>query len=85
MERRLRANEIEREALVSLGRLPARTRLQKQFMAWRRYEVELEAWLAGRLEADDRAGVALGRSRLESARETSSRLARAIGAKVCAA
>jgi hypothetical protein len=84
VERQLSRNAIDRTALVALGRLPARTRLQRQFLAWRRYEVELDGWLLGRLEARDLAGVALGRSRLASARETLRRLARWIGAKACA-
>jgi hypothetical protein len=83
-EAQKRANAIEREALTALGRLSARTRLEKQFMAWRRYELELDAWLLGRIAAGDRAGVALGRQRARTARESISNLAERLGARACA-
>ena len=83
-EAQRRANAIERDALTALGRLPARTRLEKQFMAWRRYELELDAWLLGRIDAGDRAGVALGRERARTARESIRGLAARLGARACA-
>jgi hypothetical protein len=83
-EAQRRANAIERDALTALGRLPARTRLEKQFMAWRRYELELDGWLLDRIAAGDRAGVALGRQRARAARESIRALAERLGARACA-
>src|SRR5213078_2916163 len=39
--RQLRWNAIERDTLVALDSLKARTRLQRSFVAWRRYELQL--------------------------------------------
>jgi hypothetical protein len=83
-EAQSRANAIERDALTALGRLPARTRVEKEFVAWRRYELELDGWLLGRIAADDRAGVALGRQRARTARESIRRIAERLGARACA-
>jgi hypothetical protein len=82
--RQLRWNAIERETLVAFDGLKARTRLQRQFVAWRRYELELGVWLVGRLRARDDYWIPRGHQRLESARETARRIARLIGAKTCA-
>jgi hypothetical protein len=82
--RQLRWNAIERETLVAFDGLKAHTRLQRQFVAWRRYELELGVWLVGRLRARDDYWILRGHQRLESARETARRIARLIGAKTCA-
>jgi hypothetical protein len=79
-----RANIVEEDALTELERLHARTPLQKNFVAWREYEVKLDVWLLGRLELDDRPAVAIARHRIESARAYSRTLARRIGAEICA-
>jgi hypothetical protein len=80
----MRTNVIEQEALTALRRLGPRSRLQKLFVAWREYELELDVWVLGRLEAGDYGGVALGTKRIRSAREYSSKLAGRLGAKTCA-
>ena len=82
--RQLRWNAIERDTLVALDSLKARTRLQRSFVAWRRYELQLGVWLVGRLYARDDYWIPRGDRRLESARATSRRIARLIGAKTCA-
>jgi hypothetical protein len=78
LERRV---DIERDALVALGRLDRRTSLADEFLDWRRYEVELDAWLAAAV-GDPRvpAERAKRRQALERSRELASRL----GASVCA-
>jgi hypothetical protein len=58
--------------------------VEKEFVAWRRYELELDGWLLGRIAADDRAGVALGRQRARTARESIHRIAERLGARACA-
>jgi len=80
----LRWNAIERDTLVALDGVKGRTRLQRNFVAWRRYELELGVWLVGRLYARDDMWIARGNKRLESARATSRRIAGLIGAKACA-
>ena len=80
----MRTNMIEQDALAELQRLGPRSRLQKLFVAWRKYELELDVWVVGRLEAGDSAGVALGTKRLRSASEQSRKLAGRLGAKTCA-
>src|SRR5436190_1210310 len=82
--RQLRWNAIERDTLVALDGLKPRTRLQRNFIAWRRYELQLGVWLVGRLYARDDYWIPRGNKRLESARATSRRIARLIGAKTCA-
>jgi hypothetical protein len=78
-----RTTLIEEDALAAFRRLKPRTRLQKNFVAWREYEVKLEVWILGELATGDGAGVALGTKRLASARATSRELARRLGAKTC--
>jgi hypothetical protein len=79
-----RTTLIEEDALAAFRRLKPRTRLQKNFVAWREYEVKLDVWTLGQLETGNPAGVALGRKRIRSAREYSRELAQRIGAKTCA-
>ena len=73
---------IDEDARAELNRLDSRTRLQKNFVAWREYEVKLEVWIVGQLQTG--GSVALGIERLRSAREYSRKLARRLGAKACA-
>lgn len=82
--RQLRWNAIERDTLVALGRLNGRTRLQRNFVAWRRYELELGTWLVGRLYAHEDTWIAFGQRRLSWARKRSRKIARLIGATMCA-
>ena len=81
---RERTTLIEEDALAAFRRLKPRTRLQKNFIAWREYEVKLEVWIVRELGTGDEAGVALGTKRLASAQATSRELARRLDAKVCA-
>lgn len=81
LQRRVR---IEREALVSLGNLAPegqRTSLESQLIAWRRYEVELDAWL---FAATGDPRVPAERLERARARERSQALARRLGAATCA-
>jgi hypothetical protein len=84
IETQERTNAIEQDALEALRRLDSRTRPQKNFIAWREYEVKLDVWVLEQLQLGDDAAVALGAQRIRSAREYSRRLARRLGAKTCA-
>jgi hypothetical protein len=64
--------------------LNPRSRLQKNFVAWREYEVELDVWVVGELASGDYASVSLGIDRIESTRDHSGKLARRLGARICA-
>jgi hypothetical protein len=77
-----RATLIEEDALAELKRLDSRTRAQKNYIAWREYEVKLEVWIVGQLQAGRDA--ALGLERLHSAQAYSRNLARRLGARTCA-
>jgi hypothetical protein len=86
-ESRRRANVAEERALTSLERLAPeakRTRLQAQFLAWRRYKLELDLWLLDGLGRDDRSVLAGYEPRARSAREHYRRFATGLGAKTCA-
>jgi hypothetical protein len=83
-EAQRQANDIERNALVALDRLAPRTRLEKNFVAWKRYDLELDGWILGRIAENDRASLAVGAQRRRTARETTRELARRLGAKICA-
>jgi hypothetical protein len=83
-EARRRANAVERDALVALDRVSPRTRPEKYFVAWKRYDVELDRWLLGRIAESDEAGIAVGRQRRRTAREHTQEAARRLGAKICA-
>jgi hypothetical protein len=75
---------IERDALVALGAIAPegkRTPLESQLIAWRRYEVELDAWLVA-AAGDPR--VPAERVRRAEARERSRELAQRLGASTCA-
>jgi hypothetical protein len=76
-----RTTLIEENALAQLKRLDSRTRLQKNYVAWREYEVKLDVWIVGELVADRSAR--LGLQRLDSAQAYSRKLARRLGAKTC--
>jgi len=75
---------IEEDALAAFRRLKPRTRLQKNFVAWREYEVKLDVWVVGELSTGDYASASVGTNRIRSAREYSRKLARRLGAKTCA-
>jgi hypothetical protein len=77
-----RTTLIEEDMLAELKRLDSRTRLQKNYVAWREYEVKLDVWIVGEL-AGGRI-IRLGLKRLRSAQEYSRKLARRLGAKTCA-
>jgi hypothetical protein len=79
-----RTTLIEEDALAELKRLNPRTPLQKNFVAWREYEVKLDVWVIGQLASGDQAGVTLGKNRISWARNYSRALARRLGAKTCA-
>jgi hypothetical protein len=73
---------IERDALVGLGEIGGhRTPLESRLIEWRRYEVELDAWLLGS-DGDPRLP-AEQRHRAE-ARGHAQALARRLGASTCA-
>jgi hypothetical protein len=84
LEAQGRRTLIEENALAGLKRLDSRTRLQKNYVAWREYEVELDVWIVGELQTGNRVSVVLGTKRLGSARAYSRKLAHRLGAKVCA-
>jgi hypothetical protein len=84
VETQRRTNAIEQHALEAFGRLDSRTRSEKNFIAWREYEVKLDEWVLEQLELGDDAAVAVGTRRIRSAREYSRRQARRLGAKICA-
>ena len=77
-----RTTLIEEDALGGLKRLDSRTRAQKNYVAWREYEVKLQVWIVGELMAGRSAAVGL--ERLSSAQEFSRKLARRLGARTCA-
>ena len=79
-----RTNAVEQDALVALDRLSPRTRLEKNFVAWKRYDLELDVWLLGRIADGDRAAVAVGVKRRRTARKETRKLADWLGAKTCA-
>ena len=79
-----RANAVERDALVGLDGLSARNRLEKNFVAWKRYDLELDVWRLGRIADRDRAAVAVAVERRRTAREYTRKLAERLGAKTCA-
>jgi hypothetical protein len=75
---------IEEDALAGFKRLKPRSRLQKNFVAWREYEVKLDVWVVGELTTGDYGSISVGTKRIRSAREYSRKLARRLGAKTCA-
>ena len=83
LDEQLRMSAIEQDVLSELERVDSRTRLQKNFIAWREYEVKLDVWVLSALERRDRASVELGRRRIRWARGYSRKLARYLGAKAC--
>jgi hypothetical protein len=68
-------------AFSVFGRRIGRTRLESQLVAWRRYELELDAWLYG-APGDPRAPAEWAKRR--EARVQSQALARKLGATACA-
>ena len=75
---------IERGALVALGQIAHegdRTPLESNFIAWRRYELELDAWL---LAATNGLRIPAERAHRAEARERAQALARRLGAGTCA-
>jgi hypothetical protein len=84
VEGQFRLNAIEQDTVSELEHLGLRTRLQKNFLAWRAYEVELDVWILEPLERGDRASVELGRKRIRWARAYSRKLARQLRARACA-
>ncbi len=86
LEAQRRANVVEQQALDALERLTPegqRTRLQRGFLAWKRYKLELDVWLVGALAGHD-SRVAGYAPRARSARDHLRGLAAALGAKTCA-
>jgi hypothetical protein len=79
-----RRTAIEEDALAAFHELDSRTSTERNYIAWREYEVRLDVWLVGAMEDGDRAGVAVGSQRLNSAREYLRRRAGSLGAKACA-
>jgi hypothetical protein len=77
-----RTTLIEEDALDGLKRLDSWTHSQKNYIAWREYEVKLDVWIVEELQAG--RSVRLGLDRLGPAREYSRKLARRLGAKTCA-
>jgi hypothetical protein len=73
---------VEEDTLAQLQRLDSRTRAQRNYVAWREYEVKLEVWIVGELQTD--ADPSVGVERLRSAQAYSRKLARRLGAKRCA-
>jgi hypothetical protein len=71
---------IERDALVALGRIRRRTSLESRLLAWRRSEVELDAWLAA-AASNTRVPELAHRAQ---ARKQARALARRLGAETCA-
>jgi len=86
LESQRRANVVEEQALDALERLTPegqRTRLQKGFLAWKQYKLELDVWLVGALARHD-SRVAGYAPRAQSARDHLREFAGALGAKRCA-
>ena len=79
LERRL---PIQREALVALGGIPrSRTPLESRLLDWRRYEIELGAWIAAN---PDDPRVPAERADLAHAHTEAQAVARRTGASSCA-
>ena len=79
-----RTNGVERDALVALDGLSPRTRLEKNFVAWKRYDLELDVWRLGRIADRDQPAIAVAVERRRTARESTRTLAERLGAKTCA-
>jgi hypothetical protein len=77
-----RTTAIAENTLAALKRLDSRTRPERNYVAWREYEVKLQVWILGELQG--RNDPSLGVERLHSAEEHSRKLARSLGAKICA-
>lgn len=77
-----RRTAIAEDALTALERLDSRTRAQRNYVAWREYEVKLQVWILGQLKTD--ADPSVGVERLHAAQAYSRKLARRLGAKTCA-
>jgi hypothetical protein len=75
---------IEKDTLAAFKRLQPRSGLQRNFVAWREYEVKLDVWVVGELSTDDYASASNGIERIRYARDYSRKLARRLGAKTCA-
>jgi hypothetical protein len=83
-ERLRRRIPIERDALVALGRIDNHpTTLESRLLEWRRYEVELDAWLSAAADGDPRLLTEEGHR--AAARKQAQSLARRLGASACAA
>ena len=78
-----RRTAIEEDALAAFHELDSRTRAQRNYIAWREYEVKLDVWLVAAMEHGD-GRVSVGSQRLNSARDFLRKLARRLGAKRCA-
>jgi hypothetical protein len=83
LEAQERRTLIDEDSLSALRGLHPRTPLQKNYVAWREYEVKLDVWIVGELQTGGRASVADGIERLNSARDESRKLARRLGARSC--
>ena len=77
-----RRTAIAEDALSALKRLDSRTRAERNYLAWREYEVKLEVWILGELQAGNDPSLRV--QRLHSAQTYSRKLARRLGAKTCA-
>jgi hypothetical protein len=77
-----RRTVIDEDALSGLERLGSRTPAQRNYIAWREYDVKLEIWIVGELQSGRNPSV--GVKRLSSARAYSRKLARRLGAGTCA-
>ena len=77
-----RRTAIDEDALAAFNRLDSRGRAERNYIAWREYEVKLEAWIVGELQAG--RDPSLGVERLRSSQAYSRKLARRLGAKTCA-
>jgi hypothetical protein len=86
-EWRRRANLAEEEELAALERLTPeeeRTFPQKRFLAWKRYDLELDLWFLDGLGPRDRKILAEYAARARPAHEQTARFARRLGAATCA-
>ncbi len=77
-----RRTAIDEDALAAFNRLDSRGRAERNYIAWRGYEVKLEVWILGELQAG--RDPSLGVERLRSSQAFSRKLARRLGAKTCA-
>jgi hypothetical protein len=82
LEALARQTLVAEAAVAALARLDSRTRAQRNYIAWREYEVKLEVWIVGELQSGNDPSV--GVARLHSAKAYSRKLARRLGAKTCA-